>query len=88
MTTLFNQEKLWEIELYNTAQEAEAKGKAEGRAEGEFSTIKKLLATLPAEEISKLLDKPLAEIRAIAQAEEQSEKNKIFPCILGADVVS
>ncbi len=34
MTTLFDQEKVMEIELYNLAQEKLNEGRAEGRAEG------------------------------------------------------
>ena len=80
MSLLFSQEKIWEIELYNAAQDAKqkgiaegeargrAEGEAKGRTEGEYSTIKKLLKTLPAEEVSNLLGKPLEEIRAIAQS--------------------
>ena len=73
MSLLFSQEKIWEIELYNAAQDAKRKGIAEGeargRAEGEHSTIKKLLKTLPAEEVSNLLGKPVEEIRTIAQSD-------------------
>jgi len=77
MSLLFSQEKIWEIELYNAAQDAkrkgiaegEARGRTEGRAEGEHSTIKKLLKTLPAEEVSNLLGKPVEEIRTIAQSD-------------------
>ena len=34
MTTLFDQEKVMEIELYNLAQEKLNEGRAEGRMEG------------------------------------------------------
>ncbi len=68
MSLLFSQEQIWEIELYNAEKKAKSEGIAEGIAEGEYNTIKKLLKSLPVEDISRLLGKPVEEIRAIAQS--------------------
>lgn len=34
MTTLFDQRQVWDIELYNVAQESREEGRQEGRLEG------------------------------------------------------
>ena len=60
MTTLFDQEKVMEIELYNLAQEKLNEGRAEGRMEGrevlkQFSLLDASKMTgIPQEEIKRL----------------------------------
>ena len=64
MTTLFSQEEVWTTELNNIAKRV----RAEGRAEGEFNTIRKMLKVMPAEDVANVLGKSLEEILAIKNA--------------------
>lgn len=64
MTTLFDQERVWEIERYNIREE----GRAEGLEEGIQQVIKKLLANASILEVSQLTGYSEDEIRKIIKA--------------------
>ena len=58
MTTLFDQEKVMEIELYNLAQEklneGRAEGRMEGREEGQAAVLRELLKQFSLLDASKM----------------------------------
>lgn len=67
MTTLFDQEKVWEIERYNIAQENRKEGRQEGRQEGYKEMLQKMLKKASILEVSRMVDMPEDEIRRIVE---------------------
>ena len=71
MTTLFDQEKVMEIELYNLAQEklneGRAEGRMEGREEGQAAVLRELLKQFSLLDASKMTGIPQEEIKRLTQ---------------------
>ena len=75
MTTLFDQEKVWEIERYNIAQENRNAGRQEGLQEGRKEglqearrdMLRKMLKKASILEVSQLMDMTEDEIRSIVE---------------------
>lgn len=71
MTTLFDQEKVMEIELYNLAQEKLNEGRAEGRMEGseegQAAVLRELLKQFSLLDASKMTGIPQEEIKRLTQ---------------------
>lgn len=71
MTTLFDQEKVMEIELYNLAQEKlnedRAEGRMEGREEGQAAVLRELLKQFSLLDASKMTGIPQEEIKRLTQ---------------------
>ena len=71
MTTLFDQEKVMEIELYNLAQEklneGSAEGRMEGREEGQAAVLRELLKQFSLLDASKMTGIPQEEIKRLTQ---------------------
>ena len=71
MTTLFDQEKVMEIELYNLAQEklneGRAEGRIEGREEGQAAVLRELLKQFSLLDASKMTGIPQEEIKRLTQ---------------------
>ena len=71
MTTLFDQEKVMEIELYNLAQEklneGRAEGRMEGREEGQAAVHRELLKQFSLLDASKMTGIPQEEIKRLTQ---------------------
>lgn len=75
MTTLFDQEKVMEIELYNLAQEklnegraeGRAKGRMEGREEGQAAVLRELLKQFSLLDASKMTGISQEEIKRLTQ---------------------
>lgn len=70
MTTLFDQEKVMEIELYNLAQEKLNEGRAEGRMEGREegqAVLRELLKQFSLLDASKMTGIPQEEIKRLTQ---------------------
>lgn len=71
MTTLFDQEKVMEIELYNLAQEklneGRAEGRMEGREEGQAAVLCELLKQFSLLDASKMTGIPQEEIKRLTQ---------------------
>ena len=61
MTTLFDQEKVWEIERHNIAQE----NRNEGHQEGYREMLQKMLKKASILEVSQLMDMSEDEIKSI-----------------------
>ena len=74
MTTLFDQEKVMEIELYNLAQEklneGRAEGRMEGREEGQAAVLRELLKQFSLLDASKMTGIPQEEIKRLTQQNE------------------
>lgn len=71
MTTLFDQEKVMEIELYNLAQEklneGRAEGRMEGREEGQAAVLRELLKQFSLLDVSKMTGISQEEIKRLTQ---------------------
>lgn len=71
MTTLFDQEKVMEIELYNLAQEklneGRAEGRMEGREEGQAAVLRELLKQFSLLDASKMTGISQEEIKRLTQ---------------------
>ena len=71
MTTLFDQEKVMEIELYNLAREKLNEGRAEGRMEGREEGQAAVLRELPKQfsllDASKMTGISQEEIKRLTQ---------------------
>lgn len=67
MTTLFDQEKVMEIELYNLAQEKLNEGRMEGREEGQAAVLRELLKQFSLLDASKMTGIPQEEIKRLTQ---------------------
>ena len=71
MTTLFDQEKVMEIGLYNLAQEklneGRAEGRMEGREEGQAAVLRELLKQFSLLDASKMTGIPQEEIKRLTQ---------------------
>lgn len=71
MTTLFDQEKVMESELYNLAQEklneGRAEGRMEGREEGQAAVLRELLKQFSLLDASKMTGIPQEEIKRLTQ---------------------
>ena len=71
MTTLFDQEKVMEIELYSLAQEklneGRAEGRMEGREEGQAAVLRELLKQFSLLDASKMTGIPQEEIKRLTQ---------------------
>ena len=71
MTTLFDQEKVMEIELYNLAQEklneGRAEGRMEGREDGQAAVLRELLKQFSLLDASKMTGIPQEEIKRLTQ---------------------
>lgn len=59
MTTLFDQQKVWEIELYNRREE--------GREEGQAAVLRELLKQFSILDASKMTGISLEEIKRLTQ---------------------
>lgn len=63
MTTLFDQQKVWEIELYNRREEAREEGREEERA----AMLRRLLEKASLPDVSKLTGISQEEIERLTQ---------------------
>ena len=63
MTTLFDQEKVWEIELYNIAKESRQEGVQEGKKE----MLRQMLANASILDVSRITGIPEDEIQRIVK---------------------
>lgn len=63
MTTLFDQQKVWEIELYNRREEA----REEGREEGQAAVLRELLKQFSLLDASKMTGISQEEIKRLTQ---------------------
>lgn len=67
MTTLFDQQKVWEIELYNRREEGREEGRLEGREEGQAAVLRELLKQFSILDASKMTGISLEEIKRLTQ---------------------
>lgn len=65
MTTLFDQEKVWEIELHNIAKESHQEGRQEGRQEERQAMLRQMLANASILDVSRITGIPEEEINRI-----------------------
>lgn len=65
MMTLFDQEKVWEIERYNIRKEGYEEGYTEGYKEGLREVIQKMLTNANSLEVSRITGYSEDEIRQI-----------------------
>lgn len=68
MTTLFDQQKVWEIELYNRREEAREEGREEGREEERVAMLRRLLKKASLPDVAKLTGISQEEIERLTQA--------------------
>lgn len=67
MTMLFDQQKVWEIELYNRREEGREEGRLEGREEGQAAVLRELLKQFSILDASKMTGISLEEIKRLTQ---------------------
>lgn len=67
MTMLFDQQKVWEIELYNRREEGREEGRLEGREEGQAVVLRELLKQFSILDASKMTGISLEEIKRLTQ---------------------
>ncbi|MCD8016732.1 MAG: hypothetical protein LUE97_02795 [Oscillospiraceae bacterium] len=71
MTTLFEQQRIWDIELHNIARECREEGlqegKLQGAKEGVELLIKQMLKNAAPEDIAALTGIPLDEVKRLAE---------------------
>ena len=67
MTMLFDQQKVWEIELYNRREEGRVEGRLEGREEGQAVVLRELLKQFSILDASKMTGISLEEIKRLTQ---------------------
>lgn len=68
MTTLFDEQKVWEIELYNRREEAREEGREEGREEERVAMLRRLLKKASLPDVAKLTGISQEEIERLTQA--------------------
>ncbi len=67
MTTLFNQQQVLDIELYNIAQECREEGIQEGMEKTQTALIKQMLNHFSLEDIARFTNIPLDEVKRLAE---------------------
>lgn len=67
MTTLFNQQQVLDIELYNIAQECREEGIQEGVEKTQTALIKQMLNHFSLEDIARFTNIPLDEVKRLAE---------------------
>ena len=67
MTMLFDQQKVWEIELYNRREEGRVEGREEGREEERAAMLRRLLKKASIPNVAEMTGIPQEEIKRLTQ---------------------